>query len=92
MQVGDTRLELPSVDCEVMLSGRQKRPCRVVYIHPLWRFYTVEFTTVLGWKFRQSYFFEDKEPGGPPLPEELRNVRKFGQFGKPVFRYSKYSR
>lgn len=76
MKVGDTRMEVPSVDSELMLADRQARKCRVVYIHPEWRFYTVEFTTPLGWKFRECYYFEDKRPGGPPLPEHIRSMRE----------------
>ena len=46
MKVGDIRMEVPSVDSELMLADRKARQCEVVYIHPQWRFYTVEFTTV----------------------------------------------
>lgn len=76
MKVGDIRMEVPSVDSEVMLADRAARKCVVVYIHPLWRFYTVEFTTVLGWKFRESFFFRDKRPDGPELPEHIRRERE----------------
>ena len=76
MKLGDIRREMPSVDSELMLADRQARTCKVVYIHPLWRFYTVEFTTPLGWKFRESYFFADKRPDGPELPEHIRRERE----------------
>ncbi len=76
MRVGDIRRETPSVDSTVMLEDRQPWRCEVVYIHPKWRFYTVEFTTVLGWKFRESFFFRDKRPDGPELPEEIRRERE----------------
>lgn len=76
MKVGDMRREMPSVDSTVMLEDRQPWRCEVVYIHPKWRFYTVEFTTVLGWKFRESFFFRDKRPDGPELPEHIRRERE----------------
>lgn len=76
MKVGDIRMEVPSVDCEVMLADRAARKCVVVYVHPLWRFYTVEFTTVLGWKFWESFYFRDKRPDGPELPEDVRRERE----------------
>lgn len=76
MKVGDIRRETPSVDSTVMLEDRQPWRCEVVYIHPQWRFYTVEFTTVLGWKFRESFYFRDKRLDGPELPEEIRKQRE----------------
>lgn len=76
MKVGDIRREMPSIDSTVMLEDRQPWRCEVVYIHPKWRFYTVEFTTVLGWKFRETYYFADMEPGGPELPEHIRQERE----------------
>lgn len=76
MKLGDIRMEVPSVDSELMLKDRQARRCEVVFIHPQWRFYTVEFTTDLGWKFRESYYFADKRPDGPPLPEHIRAQRE----------------
>lgn len=82
MKVGDIRMEVPSVDSELMLADRKARRCEVVYIHPQWRFYTVEFTTVLGWKFRESFYFQDKRPDGPELPEHIRKEREILQSKK----------
>ena len=76
MKVGDIRMELPTVDSELMLADRRERRCEVVWIHPQWRFYTVEFTTELGWKFRETFYFRDREPKGPPLPEHIRAQRE----------------
>ena len=89
MKLGDIRREMPSVDSELMLADRQERTCKVVYIHPLWRFYTVEFTTQLGWKFRESYYFEDKRPDGPELPERIRREREMPKMGRNV-NFEKY--
>lgn len=76
MKLGEMRMEVPSVDSELMLADRQPRKCEVFYIHPEWRFYTVEFTTTLGWKFRESFYFRDKRPDGPELPEHIRRERE----------------
>ena len=76
MKIGDIRMELPTVDSELMLANRQKRRCEVVWIHPKWRFYIVEFTTELGWKFRETFYFRDRDPDGPPLPEHIRKERE----------------
>lgn len=84
MNLGDRRMEVPSIDSELMLEHRPKRQCEVVYIHPEWRFYTVEFTTPLGWKFRESYYFADKRPEGPPLPEHIRREREMPRFNGRV--------
>lgn len=80
MNLGDIRREVPSVDSEFMLGQKILRECEVVFIHPQWRFYTVEFTTDLGWKFRESYYFADKRPDGPPLPEHVRQEREMPNF------------
>ena len=76
MNIGDIRMELPTVDSEIMLANRQKRRCEVVWIHPKWRFYIVEFTTELGWKSRETFYFRDRDPNGPPLPEHIRKERE----------------
>lgn len=76
MKIGDIRMELPTVDSEIMLADRKARRCEVVWIHPKWRFYTVEFTTELGWKFRESFYFRDRDPNGPPLPEHVLAQRQ----------------
>lgn len=76
MKIGDIRMEMPTVDSELMLANRQKRRCEVVWIHPKWRFYVVEFTTELGWKFRETFYFRDRDPDGPPLPEHIRKERE----------------
>lgn len=89
MKTGDIRMEVPSVDSELMLADRKARKCEVVYIHPQWRFYTVEFTTQLGWKFRESYYFEDKRPDGPELPERIRREREMPKMGRNV-NFEKY--
>ena len=95
MKVGDIRLETPSVDSTAMLEDRQPWRCEVVYIHPKWRFYTVEFTTVLGWKFRESFFFRDKRLDGPELPEHIRRERE-AQIGSgnsnPRIRFMRHRR
>lgn len=76
MNIGDIRMELPTMDSELMLADRQKRKCEVTYIHPEYRFYTVEFTTERGQKFRETFYFRDRDPSGPELPEHIRRQRE----------------
>lgn len=76
MNIGDIRMELPTVDSELMLADRQKRKCEVIYIHPEYRFYVVEFITERGWKFRETFYFRDRDPSGPELPEHIRQQRE----------------
>lgn len=83
MKIGDIRMEMPTVDSELMLGDRQARRCEVVWIHPQWRFYTVEFTTALGWKFRETFYFRDRDPKGPPLPEHILAQREAPRKQRP---------
>lgn len=61
MNIGDTRTEAPSFWTTFGHGLGDPRPCRVVYIHPQHRFYTVEFAFPLTReRFRESYYFEDR--------------------------------
>lgn len=71
MKIGDERIELPTVDSELMLRDRKPQKCVVVYIHPDYRFYVVEFTTERGYRFRETFYFRDRDPNGPALPAHL---------------------
>ena len=58
MKIGDIRYEIPSI-YDFAKHGTveaQPRRCRVVYIHPLERFYVVEFVIGAGYSFRESYY------------------------------------
>lgn len=59
IHVGDRRMEKPEFGSSpgFVITAR---PCRVVYIHPKQRFYTVEFC-MPGGTFRQSYLIRDRE-------------------------------
>lgn len=89
MQVGDIRTELPTMDSEAMMDGRGPQKCVVTYIHPEYRFYVVEFTSTRGERFRETFYFQDKAPWGPPLPERFRRriatpePKDRGRFVKP---------
>lgn len=61
MRIGDIRMEAPSFWTTFGHSEGAPQKCRVVYIHPRRRFYTVEFAFPLtGERFRESYYFEDR--------------------------------
>ena len=56
MEIGDILHLTPTFDkeCDVLDGG--PRPCRVVYIHPLERFYVVEFRSDLGIPWRETFY------------------------------------
>ena len=61
IQLGDKRMEVPCFGSASGISDVGPQPCRVVYIHPLRRFYTVEFrSAVTGEAFRQSFYFHER--------------------------------
>lgn len=65
MNIGNIRMENPSFWTTFGHSKGEPRKCRVVYIHPQHRFYTVEFTFPLtGERFRESYYFENRRGCG----------------------------
>lgn len=72
MKVGDIRMELPTLCSEALIGERGPQKCVVTYIHPDYRFYTVEFTFERGHQWREAFYFEDRDPNGPPLPERFR--------------------
>lgn len=45
MQVGDILERTPTIEAMSGLGTVGPLPCRVIYIHPEGRFYTVEFTS-----------------------------------------------
>ena len=53
IRVGDKRAETPTIEGACFIGTL---PCRVVYVHPQRRYYTVEFTFGRGRRFRESYF------------------------------------
>ena len=53
INVGDRRAEVPTLEGAWYLGAL---PCRVVWVHPEKRFYTVEFTFERNRRFRESYF------------------------------------
>lgn len=61
MQIGDIRIETPGFWTTFGHSAGDPQKCRVVYIHPQRRFYTVEFAFPrTRERFRESYYFEDR--------------------------------
>ena len=56
MQVGDVLHIRPNFYTEYMGGNDGPRPARVVYIHPLERFFVVEFRSDLGIPWRETFF------------------------------------
>lgn len=62
MRIGDTLTLEPTMALALGLGRGGPRPCRVVYVHPQRRFFTVEFTSdVTGERWRESIFIPARE-------------------------------
>lgn len=75
MKVNDKRQETPSFDSTAGMDDVGPMDCRVVYVHPQGRFYTVEFKSpVTGETFRETFYFPNRPEliarsgWGPRLP------------------------
>lgn len=75
MKVNDKRQETPSLDSTAGMDDVGPMDCRVVYVHPQGRFYTVEFKSpVTGETFRETFYFPNRPEliarsgWGPRLP------------------------
>ncbi len=69
IRVGDRLRLTPSIEGGCFLG---EQPCRVVYVHPERRYYTVEFTFELGERsgsFREAYIIERSRAEEPPRME-----------------------
>lgn len=53
IRVGDKRAEIPKIEGVAI---RKPMPCRVIYVHPKHRFYTVEFDFPRERAIRESFF------------------------------------
>ena len=62
MNIGDVRMEVPTIYMKCGLEVTGPQTCQVVYIHPDGRFYRVRFTTPNGTQFHECYFH--KAQGG----------------------------
>lgn len=61
MKVGDIVVETPTFYSKAGLDVVGPQKCRVTYIHPKRRFYTVEFRSeVTGETFRECFYFADR--------------------------------
>lgn len=64
MEIGDILHITPTFSSEYALEDdKGPRPCRVVYIHPLGRFYVVEFRSDRGLPWRETFYFENRRIG-----------------------------
>lgn len=74
MKIGDKLMRIPVVSILDRDKHPKLLPCRVVYIHPQRRFYSVQFDFPGQWEhsrsFRESYFFPDRL--GDMYPTEMR--------------------
>ena len=65
MQVGDILERTPTIEAMSGLGTVGPLPCRVIYIHPEGRFYTVEFTSrITGERWREAFWPPDGAKAG----------------------------
>lgn len=58
MKVGEIRMETPTFYSKAGLDVVGPQPCRVTYVHPRMRYYTVEFKAeVTGETWRETFYF-----------------------------------
>lgn len=76
MKLNDIITMTPSAYCNAGLGHAPPMTGRVVYIHPLWRFYVVEFrSAVTGETFRETFYPPERE--GPLYDGVPFKHRKF---------------
>lgn len=81
MNIGDTLKLVPSVNLRDDTGVRRALPCRVVYIHPEKRFFSVEFRSeVTGQTFRESFHFPNRSGviRETPIVDPDQKRRQFG--------------
>ena len=86
MNIGDVRMEVPTIymKCGLEVTGPQK--CKVVYIHPDGRFYRVRFTAINGTYFHECYF-QQKQAGARDIPVGMARLdRKKKRYGEALYR------
>lgn len=71
MTIGDILWLKPTIDASVGFSRPEAMPCTVIYIHPLKRFFTVEFRSTRGQTWREAVYFPS-EPSGDFYRHEAR--------------------
>lgn len=64
MTIGDIRREAPTFATMFGGSAGRLQDAEVVYIHPRRRFYTVEFTSMTGVRFRECFYYDDRRGRG----------------------------
>lgn len=79
MKIGDIVTEMPFVDSVdgIAAEDRGPRKGRVVWIHPQRRFYRVEFSTPLGYKWTECFYFQERRgnPNAPMKPKQHYGAR-----------------
>lgn len=71
MNVGDILQIKPTLDVAAGFTKPEALPCKVVYIHPLKRFFVVEFKSARGQTWREAVYFP-VEPSGDFYRHEAR--------------------
>lgn len=81
MNIGDILTRKPSICGQRGFEDTTAMPCRVIYIHPLRRFYTVEFQNDF-YTWREAFPFRrvsDSDAPGKRKPEGRHAPRHHGR-------------
>jgi len=83
MKLNEKRVEQPAFWTTYGHGYGRPQECRVVYIHPKNRFYTVEFQSALtGETYRQCYYFEDRRGTASEDETDIADDRSWEQQGR----------
>lgn len=80
MKINDKRQETPSFDSTAGMDDVGPMDCRVMYVHPQGRFYTVEFKSpITGYTWRECFW-----PELTPQPKTRQGTPHFKAAGAAV--------
>lgn len=62
MDIGEKLYLKPTLESSAGFERPEKMPCTVVYIHPLRRFFVVEFVSEkTGQRWRETFYFKNRQ-------------------------------
>lgn len=83
MNIGDTLTLKPTMDASSGFARPDVLPCTVIYIHPLRRFYVVEFR-VGGYAWRETFYSEARPNRTAVLELERGKQHRPRHYGRTI--------
>lgn len=81
MNIGDILTLKPTIDASSGFALPDVLPCTVIYIHPLRRFFVVEFR-VGGYAWRETFYFEARPNRTGVMGKELKKQSRPRHYGR----------